>query len=167
MTRRRNHSNWKAIPQTFSIEFVKNLQARPRPTPLVRGSAVRSRTHGTPDRWTSLKMTVVFRLGIYGGWRHQQGYLQEAQLSLRNRASTLSVESGKMLHAVECGKMFDGLHLKRSVTGECPSRSFKVTDTAWCHSIGHIWFPMSSIESMPLSCIIFEILTLRPYLRKV
>ena len=25
--------------------------------------------------------------------------------------------------------MFDGLHLKRPATGECPSRSFKVTDT--------------------------------------
>ena len=55
----------------------------------------------------------------------QRGMLrQEAQLSLRNRTSTLSVESGEMLH-----KMFDGLHLKRPATGECPSWSFKVTAT--------------------------------------
>ena len=50
--------------------------------------------------------------------------VQEAQLSLRNRASTLSVESGKMLH-----KYVRRIALEKTCNGrECLSTSFKVTD---------------------------------------
>ena len=50
---------------------------------------------------------------------------QEALPMQTNRASTLSVEI-----VYNAAQMFDGLHLKRLVTGEWPSRSFKVAAVA-------------------------------------
>ena len=55
-------------------------------------------------------------------------FLQEAQLTQRDRASTLSV---KILQ--NAAQMFDDLHLKTPKTGEWPSRSLKVivNGTIW------------------------------------
>ena len=63
---------------------------------------------------TSLTVVIKIQLKIE----------QEAQLSLRDRASTLSE-----LNLVKCCTNVRRIAVEKPETDECPSRSFKVTDT--------------------------------------